>query len=90
MTFPEDDAPTGACPGQGPHGECLCSGAGPAVSRIASEMLRHYGPSPETRRHFDQARLELLKGLRALLDERIKDIQKGSAGPARGTKVSID
>lgn len=67
--------------------ECLCSGAGPAMSGIASRLLSELGPSEPVRRHFTQARLEILKGLRALLDERIGELQKQ---PARGVKVTID
>ena len=87
MTCPEDGAASGDC--RGPHRDCLCSGAGPAVSRIVSEFFCHV-VSPETRQHFDRARLEFLMGLRALLDERIKAGQKGGGGPARGTKVTVD
>jgi len=71
----------------GAAGECLCSGAGPAMSGIASRLLSEFGPSEPVRRHFAQARLEILKGLRALLDERIGELQKE---PARGVKVTID
>jgi hypothetical protein len=68
-------------------GECLCAGAGPTVSGVLSQVMKDFGPSEPVRRHFTQARLEILKGLRAFLDQRINDIQKQ---PARGVKVAID
>ena len=68
-------------------GQCVCAGAGPAVSGVVSQLLRDIGPSEPVRRHFAQARLEILKGLRAILDERIAEVQRL---PARGVKVTID
>jgi hypothetical protein len=73
--------------GCGTGGQCLCAGAGPAVTGAVSHMMRQYGPSEPVRRHFSQARLEILKGLRALLDQRIEEIQKP---PSRGSKVTVD
>jgi hypothetical protein len=60
---------------------CVCQGAGPAVS----ELLKRLGPPPEARRHFDAARLEFLKGLRALLDARIAEVSK-----PRGEKIKVE
>ncbi len=62
---------------------CLCQGAGPALS----ELLRRLGPPPEARQHFEAARLEFLKGLRALLDTRIQQVAKGSI---KGQKIQVD
>lgn len=69
--------------------ECLCAGSGPALSGLVSEAIRRYGPPPEVRKHFEQAHLEILKGLRALLDDRIGHLQK-DAPSTRGAKVPID
>jgi hypothetical protein len=66
-----------------PSGPCLCQGAGPALS----ELLRRLGPPPDARRHFDAARLEFLKGLRAVLDARIEQVSKPRA---RGEKISVE
>ena len=68
-------------------GACLCAGTGPAVSGVMSKLMHDFGPSEPVRQHFKQARLEILKGLRAILDQRIQDIQKQ---PQRGVKVTID
>jgi hypothetical protein len=64
-------------------GPCLCQGAGPALS----DLLRRLGPPPAARAHFESARLEFLKGLRALLDARIEQISKTSA---KGEKISVE
>ena len=64
-------------------GPCLCQGAGPALS----ELLRRLGPPPAARRHVDTARLEFLKGLRAVLDARIEQCSKPRA---RGEKISVE
>jgi hypothetical protein len=62
---------------------CLCQGAGPALS----ELLRRLAPPAEARRHFDTARLEFLKGLRAVLDARIERHLKPKA---RGQAIHIE
>jgi len=62
----------------------LCvPGAGPALS----ELLHRLGPPPEARRHFETARLEFLKGLRAVLDARIAQVSKARA---KGEKISVE
>jgi len=60
---------------------CACQGMGPLVT----EMLRRIGPPEQARRHFDAARLEFLKGLRALLDARIAQVSK-----PRGEKIEVE
>ena len=60
---------------------CVCQGAGP----LFSDLLRRVGPPDEARRHFDAARLEFLKGLRALLDARIERVTK-----PKGQKINIE
>ncbi|MCS7024741.1 MAG: hypothetical protein NZV14_08055 [Bryobacteraceae bacterium] len=62
---------------------CVCEGLGMAIS----EFFRQLGPSEQVRSHFRAARVEVLKGLRVLLDERIQALS-GSA--AKGTKVNVD
>jgi hypothetical protein len=60
---------------------CICQGTMP----ILTELLRRIGPPEPARRHFDAARLELLKGLRALLDARIADVSK-----PKGEKIEVE
>ena len=64
-------------------GPCLCQGTGP----LLSDLLRRLGPPEQARRHFDAARLEFLKGLRALLDARIAQCSKPKA---KGEKINVD
>ena len=64
-------------------GPCLCQGTGP----LLSELLRRLGPPEPARRHFDAARLEFLKGLRALLDARIAQVSKRAA---KGEKIKVE
>ena len=64
-------------------GPCLCQGAGP----LWSDWLRRLGPPEPARRHFDAARLEFLKGLRALLDARIAQVSKRGA---KGEKINVE
>ena len=68
---------------QQPCSNCLCQGLGPALT----EFLRRLGPSEEARRHFDSARVEILKGLRAILDIRI---QQATGGKAKGEKIKVE
>ncbi|MCU1325763.1 MAG: hypothetical protein JWN34_1133 [Bryobacterales bacterium] len=61
---------------------CLCGGNGPKMTALLSMMM----PSGEAGTHFRQAHIELLKGLRALIDQRIESL----AQPAHGTKLNVD
>lgn len=63
--------------------KCFCMGAGPELY----SMFKKLGPD-SARRHFRNARIEMLKGMRALIDRRIEDL----AEPAetKGTKVPIE
>jgi hypothetical protein len=64
-------------------GQCLCQGLGP----LLSDLVKRIGPPEEARRHFDSARLEFLKGLRALLDARIEHFSKSKP---KGEKISVE
>lgn len=63
--------------------ECFCMGMGPQVS-AAVKM-----GSEKTREHFRTARIEFLKGLRNLLDERIESLSK-EAPAQKGAKIAVD
>jgi len=63
--------------------ECVCGGAGPALTAFLKQM----GPSEPAKRHFTQARVEFLKGLRSLIDARIDSLSKEEA---KGTKVTVE
>jgi hypothetical protein len=62
---------------------CLCQGAGPALT----ELIQRLAPPAEAQRHFDTARLEFLKGLRALIDARIEGLAKPKA---RGQSIKVE
>lgn len=62
---------------------CFCGGAGPAFS----DFVRRLGPSEGAKRHFDAARVEFLKGLRALIDARIESL---SGSGTKGTTVPVE
>jgi hypothetical protein len=60
---------------------CLCMGMGPKVT----EMLQCR--SEQAAGHLRNARIEFLKGLRALIDERIEHL---SGKSRRGTAVPVE
>jgi hypothetical protein len=62
---------------------CLCQGAGPALT----ELIRPLAPPAEAQRHFESARIEFLKGLRAVIDARI---ERRSKSKARGQAINIE
>ncbi len=64
-------------------GSCVCQGLGPALT----DFLRRMGPPTEARRHFDSARVEFLKGLRAILDARIEQV---AGARAKGEKIKVE
>jgi len=68
------------CPQEKPV--CFCLGAGPKLT----EMLRKLGPE-SARRHFRNARVEVLKGMRELIDRRISDLTQPEE---KGTKVAVE
>ncbi len=65
------------------QGPCLCQGAGPALS----DFLRRMGPPEKARQHFEAARVEFLKGLRAVLDARIEQCSKRGA---KGERINVE
>lgn len=64
---------------------CGCNGAGPVIT----ELLRSLGPSDRVSQHFRNAQLEILKGLRALLDEQIAARSDGPR-PNQGTRITVE
>jgi len=63
--------------------QCVCMGAGPALS----ELLRRLGPPEGARKHFETARIEMLKGIRAILDARIEQVSKRNR---KGEKIEVE
>jgi hypothetical protein len=57
----------------------FCSTAMPVLGRVWNEA---------TRDHFRNSRMEFLKGLRSLIDDRIDHLSR--AGEHKGTKVTVE
>jgi len=51
------------------------------------EMIRRFGPPAEARKHFDMARVEILKGIRAIVDARIEQVSKRDR---KGQKIQVE
>lgn len=62
---------------------CFCMGAGPEMFA----MFKKLGPD-SARRHFRNARIEFLKGMRELLDKRIEELSAHREN--KGTKVAVE
>lgn len=62
---------------------CICAGNGPKLTMLVEMLL----PSGEAGGHFRQAHVELLKGLRAVLDQRIEAMSKADRP---GTRLNVD
>jgi hypothetical protein len=62
--------------------ECLCRAAWRQLVELMPEP-----PSDRTREHFKNSRIEFLKGIRSLIDDRIERIQ--STGQ-KGTHVVVE
>jgi hypothetical protein len=66
------------------HGGCFfCDVAQPQINAF----LDHVWPQ-NTREHFRNARIEMLKGWRSLLDAKIDHLSKQQ--PSKGAKVTVD
>ncbi len=66
-----------------PSGGCGCGGVGPQATAMFRNMW-----SRSTRDHFRNSRVEFLKGVRSLIDERIDRLSKGSQ--QKGTTVPVE
>ena len=57
------------------------------VSEAMGPLLHSFGGSEKVTSHFRASRLEFLKGLRAMLDERIEHMAQP---PRKGTRVEVE
>lgn len=62
---------------------CFCMGAGPELFAVFKKL----GPD-SARHHFRNARVELLKGMRELIDKRIDELSKDQE--KKGTTVAVE
>lgn len=77
----ETPCPPTPPPASDPFRECLCMGLGPELTRF----LRGLGPPEEAWRHLGWASVELLKALRALIDQRIETLSQQAAATVNPT-----
>lgn len=63
--------------------QCFCMGSGPELFALFKKL----GPD-SARRHFRNARIEMLKGMRELINKRIEELSKHEE--KKGTKVSVE
>jgi hypothetical protein len=63
------------------HERCLCR-------EVMDQMREVLGVPPQVREHFNNSRIEFLKGLRAIIDSRIEHLSQ--AGANRGTKIAVE
>jgi hypothetical protein len=58
---------------------------------VCREVMDHFreafGIPPEVRDHFNNSRVEFLKGIRAIIDSRIEHLSRPSA---HGTKIAVE
>lgn len=62
------------------HERCLCR-------EVLDQFRETFGVSENVREHFTNSRIEFLKGIRAVIDNRIESL--GKAGQ-RGTKIAVE
>ena len=63
------------------HEPCLCS-------IITGQILNVFGVrSEEARQHVRNARIEMLKAMRSMIDERINDLSRVKA---KGSKINVE
>ena len=65
------------------NARCFCYGFGPQATAFAEHLW-----SKATCDHFRNSRIEFLKGLRSLIDDRIEKLSR--RGEPRGTTVPVD
>ena len=57
------------------------------ASEKIGQFFKEFGPSDEVINHFRQSRIEFLKGIRTLLDERIEHMSRPEQ---KGTRVTVE
>ncbi len=59
---------------------CLCR-------EVLTQLRACFGISPDVQEHFNNSRIEFLKGIRAVIDQRIEHL---SSTGQQGTKISVE
>lgn len=71
---PQNAAPSGA------YERCMCR-------EVLEQVRQVFGVPPEVKEHFNNSRIEFLKGIRAVIDSRIEHLSKASP---HGTKIAVE
>lgn len=66
-----------------PKGQCFCMGTGPELF----SLLKKLG-TDTAREHFRNARIEMLKGFRALIDKRIEHLARPEE--KKGATIAVE
>lgn len=61
---------------------CLCRD-------VLDQVRQVFGLPPEVKEHFNNSRIEFLKGIRAVIDSRIEHLSK-AASHSGGTKIAVE
>lgn len=61
------------------------------IGQLFGCLKKSFGPKGEFRRHLYRSKIEFLKAIRSLIDERIEDLEKRAEGsPKKAIKVAIE
>jgi hypothetical protein len=66
---------------------CWCREINEEMAKLGN-MFKGLGPSDQVKEHFRNSRVEFLKGLRRMIDDKIERAQ--SQGQAHGTSVPVE
>jgi hypothetical protein len=66
---------------------CWCKEINEEMAKLGN-VIKGLGPSDQVKEHFRNSRVEFLKGLRRLIDEKIEKAQ--SHGASHGTTVPVE
>lgn len=69
-----------AASGSSGSNRCVCN-------EVLGHLKDHFGISPEVKKHLNNSRIELLKAVRGLIDQRI---DKLSNADQQGTKITVE
>ena len=59
-----------------------------AICLEVKNVLRCFEPAPEVSQHFRNARIEVLKGVRTMIDRRIEHLSRGAGDTGR--KIAVE
>ena len=67
---------------------CWCKEINEEMAKLGN-VLKGLGPSDQVKEHFRTSKVEFLKGLRRMIDEKIESAQSTAAGP-QGSTVPVE